>query len=226
MASKTAHSENSTTPEVVVTFPNIFKLKSYQGGTPSKSIRLLFDKNNKVHMDYLKSLVAQMNAVLVEQWPNADERPRIPMVGHDKSPIKDGDKSCNGQGIPYKEKNPEVVGHYFLTASKYPNESNPDAALHIVDRNKADILNAGEIYSGCYCKVNLNAYARTRTDNKGISLGLNGVQKIKDGERIGGGGGPSVDDMFEASGAADPLAYGKENDFFGSAPAGDDDVPF
>lgn len=228
MASKSVRSENRTTPEVRIMYPKVFKLDSYKGGTPSKSVRVLIKKDNKEQMDFLKAFVNDMNKVLVEQWPNESERPRIPMVGHDKSPIKDGDKSCNSQGIPFKEKSPEVVGHYFFTASKYPTDSNPNADMPIVDRNKAEVMNAGDVYSGCYCKVNVNGYGRTRTDNPGISISLNGVQKIKDGERIGGGGGPSVDDMFEASGSDDPLSYGAgEKDFFGSnTPEPDDDIPF
>jgi len=228
MAEKAARSENRTTPEVVVTFPQVFKMKSVNGGKPAKSIRIMFDKKNQDHLAFLKSLRDDMTKVMLEQWPNEADRPRIPIVGHDKSPIKDGDTNCNGKGIPFKEKTPEVVGHYFIQASKYPTDSNPEADLPIVDRNKAVIMNAGDIYSGCTCKVNISTYARTRSDNMGVSISLNGVQKIKDGERIGGGGGPSVDDMFEASGSDDPLSYNAgEKDFFGSnTPVPDDDIPF
>jgi hypothetical protein len=200
-------SESRTTPEVVVTFPKVLKPESYQGGKAARSVRILFDKNNTGHMAFLKLFAADMNKVMADEWPDANDRPRIPVTGHDKSPIKDGDKNCNQQGIPFKEKYPELAGHYFLNASKYVNDKNPTAYIPVVDKNKADILDASEIYSGCICCVNINAYARTRQDNPGISVGLNGIQKRKDGERIGGSGGPSVDDMFESTGAADPLNY-------------------
>ena len=228
MAEKVARSENTTTPEVRVTFPNIFKCRSYQGGKPAKDITLLFDKKNEEHKTWLRGFKAQIDAVLAEQWPDPKDRPRRCVWGDDTYPIKDADKNKNQKGIPFAESYPERAGHFFIKAVKYPNDSNPNADMPIVDSHKAEILNAGEIYSGCYCKVNLNCSARTRTDNPGISVWLNGVQKIKDGERIGGGGGPSVDDMFEASGSDDPLSYNAgEKDFFGSnTPVPDDDVPF
>ena len=214
------HSEPRTTPAVTVCFPNVFQMRSYKGGTPSYSVRLMFDKSNKEHMDFLKLLAADMKSVLERQWPDEATRPRIPVVGHDKSPIKDGDKNCNGQGIPFKEKNPEVAGHFFFNCSKYTE------GLIVVDRNKAEILNKGDIYSGCKCKVNINAYARTRADNPGVSIGLNGVQKWEDGERIGGGA-PSVDEMFTAdSGADDPNNYDGDGFFDGQIPTEEEDIPF
>ena len=170
-----------TTPPVRVSYPNIFKMQSFQGGKESYSIRIMFDKKDKTHMNFLKELADDMKQVLLLQWPDEKTRPRIPLVGDDKSPIKDGDKNRNQQGIPYSEKNPEVTGHYFLNASKYTE------GLPVVDRSMSDIITPGEIYGGCICRVNINTYARTRKDNPGISIGLNGVQKWADAERFGGG---------------------------------------
>ena len=188
--------EAMTTPAVRVSFPNVFKKRSYQGGTPAFGIRLMFDKTNKEQMGFLKKLKTDMEAAQARQWPDAANRPRIPMVGHDKSPIKDGDKNCNGQGIPFLEKSPELAGHFFMSCSSY------NDVLPVVDRNREEIIDAQAVYGGCWCKVNLNAYARTRADNPGMSFGLNGVQKVRDDERIGGGGAPSVDSMFEAAGGS------------------------
>lgn len=221
---KAANSLARTTPPVRVSFPNVFeKRAAMQGGTPSYSVRLMIDKTNKEQMAFMKELHADMKYVQENQWPDPATRSRIPLVGHDKSPIKDGDKACNSQGIPYKEKNPELEGHYFLNAASYS-----DSPLVVVDERRQEILDKSKIYGGCWCKINMNVYARTRSDNPGISFGLNGVQKWGDDEALGGGR-PSAENMFEAGdGRDDPSAYGGGADpFAGSSPAyPDDDIPF
>ena len=48
------------------------------------------------------------------------------------------------------------------------------------------ILDRDEVYSGCYARVSLNFYAFNSNGNKGIACGLGNIQKIKDGEPLGG----------------------------------------
>ena len=43
------------------------------------------------------------------------------------------------------------------------------------------------MYSGCYCRFSLNFYPFSVRGNKGVAAGLNNVQKVCDGERLGGG---------------------------------------
>lgn len=42
------------------------------------------------------------------------------------------------------------------------------------------------MYSGCYARVSLNFYAFNSNGSKGIACGLGNIQKIKDGEPLGG----------------------------------------
>ena len=56
----------------------------------------------------------------------------------------------------------------------------------IVDRDKMPVLDASEVYSGCFVRVALGAFAYNNSGNKGISFGLNHVQKLRDGEPLGG----------------------------------------
>lgn len=51
---------------------------------------------------------------------------------------------------------------------------------------KKPILDRGEVYSGCYARVSLNFYAFNSNGNKGIACGLGNIQKIRDGEPLGG----------------------------------------
>jgi hypothetical protein len=55
------------------------------------------------------------------------------------------------------------------------------------------IISTDEFYSGCYGRASINFYAFSVDGNKGIAAGLNNVQKLADGERLGGGSRASDD---------------------------------
>ena len=48
------------------------------------------------------------------------------------------------------------------------------------------ILNRSEVYSGVYGRASITFYAFNSSGNKGIACGLNNLQKIRDGEPLGG----------------------------------------
>lgn len=43
-----------------------------------------------------------------------------------------------------------------------------------------------EVYSGVYGRASISFYAFNSSGNKGIACGLNNLQKIRDGEPLGG----------------------------------------
>jgi hypothetical protein len=49
----------------------------------------------------------------------------------------------------------------------------------------ADIIDASEIYNGCYARVVLDFYGWTFKGKKGVSAGLQAIQFYKHGEQIG-----------------------------------------
>lgn len=64
----------------------------------------------------------------------------------------------------------------------------------VVDAQNNDIIESRQLYSGCYVRAALVPFAYEAKGNKGVSFGLRFVQKIRDGEPLGGGGGdPSKD---------------------------------
>ena len=209
-------SNNITTPAVRVSYPTVFAPRAVNpGDTPKYGVVLMFEKGNPEHMENIKRLHQAAQDVFNEKWPDPNDpgTPRIPLVGHDRSPIKDGDKALNAQGIPISEKNPEYAGHWIIRA-------NTTSRPMVVDRNKAEVLDSNIIYGGCFCKVNINPYAYDTAGNKGVTFGLNGVQFWGNGESFGGGR-PPVDDMFDSAGADDPANYaGAADDPFGGSPQG------
>lgn len=71
------------------------------------------------------------------------------------------------------------AGCYFVNA-------NSATAPGIVDADRQPILDRSEVYSGVYGRASINFYAFNSNGNKGIACGLNNLQKIKDGEPLGG----------------------------------------
>jgi hypothetical protein len=105
-----------------------------------------------------------------------------------KIPLRDGDVERDDEA--YK-------GHYFVNA-------NSNTAPQIVDKAIRPILDRGEVYSGCYARVSLNFYAFNSNGNKGVACGLGNIQKIKDGESLGG-----------RTNAADDFNTVEDEDFLG-----------
>lgn len=87
------------------------------------------------------------------------------------------------------EKNPEYEGHMFMSISS---KTKPG----LVDRDVEPITDSTEIYSGAYARVSMNAFPYNYKGKKGVSFGLNHVQKVKDGDYLGGRS--RAEDDFEA----------------------------
>jgi hypothetical protein len=71
-------------------------------------------------------------------------------------------------------------------------------AVKVFDAQMKD-LPVDAIYSGCWARVKVRAYAYDKAGNWGVGFGLQAVQKIADDEKFAGGGNAS--DGFEAIGA-------------------------
>lgn len=90
-----------------------------------------------------------------------------------KTNLHDGDEEKD------TEEQPEYAGHMYMTVSSRNKPS-------IVDRDREEITDNTEVYSGCYARVSMNAYAYNTNGNKGLTFGLNHVQKLADGDNLGG----------------------------------------
>ena len=95
----------------------------------------------------------------------------VPALSSIKTPLRDGDLD-RPDDATYK-------GCYFINA-------NSATAPGIVDAARQPILERSEVYSGVYGRASINFYAFNSNGNKGIACGLNNLQKISDGEPLGG----------------------------------------
>lgn len=103
-----------------------------------------------------------------------------------KNTFRDGDEEYD------TSENPEMAGMMFMTIS-----SKADYPPGLVDRALRPIVDRSELYSGCYARVSMRAFPFAAQGNKGVSFGLNNVQKLRDGEPLGGTGTKAEED-FEA----------------------------
>lgn len=85
-------------------------------------------------------------------------------------PLHDGDES---EQEAYQD-------CYYLTART-------STRPQVVDTNLNDILDAEEIYAGCYARATLRFFPYSASGNNGIGVLLDNLQKLGDGEPIGGG---------------------------------------
>lgn len=96
-----------------------------------------------------------------------------------KLPLRDGDKD--------RPEDEAYAGSFFLSASS---KTKPG----IVDKDRQPIIDETEVYSGVYGRVSLNFYPFNANGSKGVACGLNHIQKLEDGEALGGRG--SAEDDF------------------------------
>ncbi len=73
----------------------------------------------------------------------------------------------------------------------------------LVDSANVVIVLPNEFYGGCYARATVNPYAYEYMGKRGVSLGLQNIQKLRDGEPFGGRTAP--EDDFDA---IDPPAAG------------------
>ena len=95
----------------------------------------------------------------------------MPPLSAIKTPLRDGDSE--------RPDDPAYANSYFINA-------NSSTAPGIVDADRQPILERSEVYSGVYGRASINFYAFNSNGNRGIACGLNNLQKIRDGEPLGG----------------------------------------
>lgn len=176
-----------TTGKVRLSYAHIFEPHAMNEGQEAKySVSVIIPKSDKETLKAIKEATDQAKKDGASKWGN-----KIP--ANLKTPLRDGDID--------REDDPAYAGCYFLNASS---KNKPG----IVDQNVQPILDATEVYSGCYARLTLNFYAYNASGNKGVAAGLGNIQKLEDGEPLGGFS--RAEDDFDSVGDNAP-----EDDFLG-----------
>ena len=150
-------------------YANVWQAKSINGGTPKYSVSLIIPKSDT------KTVTAVKNAIQAAyeegQSKLKGSSKSVPALTAIKTPLRDGDAE-RPDDEAYKDS-------YFINA-------NSATAPGIVDAARNPIIEHSEVYSGVYGRASINFYAFNSNGNKGIACGLNNLQKISDGEPLGG----------------------------------------
>lgn len=150
-------------------YANIWEPKSINGGSPKFSVSLIIPKSDSL-------TVAKIKAAIEAAYHEGEAKLKgngksVPPLAAIKTPLRDGDIE--------RPDDPAYANAYFINA-------NSGTAPGIVDADRNIILNRAEVYSGVYGRASINFYAFNSNGNKGIACGLNNLQKVRDGEPLGG----------------------------------------
>lgn len=173
---------NTGTPGIFGTISKtiVWDAKSINGGAPKFSVSLIIPKSDTVTVNKIK---AAIQAAYEEGESKLKGNGKfVPALDTIKTPLRDGDKERPGDEA-YK-------GCYFINA-------NSATAPGIVDADRNPIMDRSEVYSGVYGRASINLYAFNSNGNRGIACGLNNLQKIRDGEPLGGK--PRAEDDFNTA---------------------------
>ena len=170
------------TGKVRMSYANVWEPQSVNGSEPKYSVSLIIPKGDKKTLEKVKKAIEVAKKEGVSKLGG-----KIP--ANLKTPLRDGDVD--------RPDDEAYANSYFINA-------NSKIKPGIVDRNVEPILDQSEFYSGCYGRASIVFYAYNANGNKGIACGLQNLQKLEDGEPLGG-----------RSSAEDDFADEDEDDILG-----------
>lgn len=172
--------ENKNAPITKVIVPcrfsylHCWEANAVDGGEPKYSVSAIIPKSDTETIEKIKAAIEQAKKDSLSKWGG-----KIP--ANLKLPLRDGDID--------RLEDEAYADSYFFNA-------NSRQAPQVVDKNVQAILDQSEVYSGCYGRISVNFYGFNNNGNRGIAAGLGNIQKLKDGEPLGGR--TNAEDDFEA----------------------------
>lgn len=152
-----------TTPELVrFSYVNLENPKLAPGATePRFGMSVIIPKKNKKTIAAIKACIAAAEELGKDKHGKSWKAKKMP--------LRDGDE---------EREDAAYADSYFFNANA---KNRPG----LVDKNVQPILDPKEIKSGDWGCVSLNFYPFNVNGNSGVAVGLNHVQKVKDGEPLG-----------------------------------------
>lgn len=173
------------TGEVRLSYAHLFEPQSIQGSKPKYSVSLIIPKSDRETISKIERAIDAAIEAGIGKF--GGKRPNKAVL---KLPLRDGDVERDDEAY---------AGCLFVNA-------NSTLPPEVVDQDLNPVLSPAEVYSGCYARVSLNFYAFNTNGNRGIACGLGNVQKLRDGEPLGGGRTSAADDFAAFSAGDDFLA--------------------
>ena len=150
-------------------YANVWEPKAINGSTPKFSVSLIIPKTDVATVKKIKAAIeVAYHEGEAKLKGNSKSVPALSLI---KTPLREGDTE--------RPDDPNYAGSYFVNA-------NSATAPGIVDADCQPILTRSEVYSGVYGRASISFYAFNSNGNRGIACGLNNLQKLRDGEPLGG----------------------------------------
>jgi len=165
------------TGEVRLSYANLWEPKSINGGAPKYSVSIIIPKSDVRTLAKIKTAIEA--AYSEGETKLKGNGKTVPPLASIKTPLRDGDVD--------RPDDEAYADSYFINA-------NSATAPGIVDSSCETIFERSQIYSGVYARASVNFFAFNSNGNKGIACGLNNIQKLRDGEPLGGK--PRAEDDF------------------------------
>jgi hypothetical protein len=183
------------TPEFTAAFVSVFQPKGMKGKDDSVkkySVTMIFPKGQD-----FAPLEALILNVAKAKWGEKAAAILKKQADGDKRLFKDGSTMVDSGFAGF------IDGAVYIHASS--SEKQKPGVVQKVDGALHHIKDENDFYSGCKAIASISAYAWEHAiGGKGVSLSLNNIQKIADGERLGGGRSSPEQD-FEAPMASEGL---------------------
>ena len=159
-----AKSVKVVTGKVRFSYAHVFEPQAAQeGGVPKYSVSIIIPKSDKDTIERINKAIEQ--------------------VKEDNKSVLDGTitKGLKGglrDGDAEKD-DPAYANSYFINA-------NSQQKPGVVDQDLNPIIDRSEFYSGCFGRASVSFFAYNSNGSKGVGCGLNNVQKMEEGEKLGG----------------------------------------
>lgn len=153
------------TNKVRFSYAHVFQpqVSPEEGKAPKYSVSILIDKNDKETIERINKAVEQCKEENKSVWGGTVPKGL-------KGGLRDGDA---------EKDDPAYAGCFFINA-------NSTQKPGLIDADMNPIIDADEFYSGCYGRASISFFAYNTAGSKGVGCGLNNLQKLADGERLGG----------------------------------------
>lgn len=158
---------------VRLSYANVWTAKSINGGAEKYSVSVIIPKDDTKTLNAINCAIDTAIKEGASKFGG-----KVPNKASLKLPLRDGDSERDDEA--YKNA-------YFVNA-------NSKVAPQIVDRELNPIIDKDEVYSGVYARVSMTFYSFNSNGSKGVACGLGNIQKVRDGEPLGGRS--SADDDF------------------------------
>ncbi|MGV0327326.1 DUF2815 family protein [Corynebacterium confusum] len=171
-----------------LSFNDLFVPRAAQEGqTPKYQAVLLVPKTEQATIDRINQAI---QASVDDAVARGTIKQAIDPAMTQYPPLRDGDRPKNdgsSRGDAY-------VGHWFISA-----KAGESRKPFIVDGSVQPIIDQSEVYSGMYVNAAVQFYVYSNSGNVGVAASLTGIQKARDGERLGAA--PlEADDVFSVIG--------------------------